>query len=439
MDANIRRALEALHHLEQGGQEGRVTGNCSSLLGRRADEALSILWRMEKYFQKEGQQQKVRLLLEYILKIDPENHQAMRFLGESLAKEDNKRSVAIELFGRACELRPDFPRYWANLGALSAKSGDIASKTFLDRLNAALVRFPTAENEVVAFNRARCLDALGKNDEASVVRMMAIRKGSSHPQTFNGEIAYQRRLRTWDAALELLKLAKTRGSYDAENEVLHAEILRDMGDEPSAQVIRRKLISEKSREPRVYAQEATYQLSLGNSKEAILLLIQGRSRCKNDDYLVAILARAYDDDFANDRGSQLRMQTIESGNQNAVFFADEITWLRNHKRTQQAIALYEQAEQCGIASDQLLATHLKTLQIVGRGKEASRVRMEKIKQGTAEPVFFNEEALWLIEQEDRLAAKQILALAKQRGAIDSYTEHVLAILRQFPDWNRLEP
>jgi len=436
MEANIRRALEALYHLEQGGQSERVAEIAAQLLGRRAEEAISVLWRMEKRCLKDGQWQKVRMLLEYILKVDPENHRAMRYLGESLKNDETTKSRALDLFDRACDFRPDFPQYWANLGNLSAEAGEIASKRFLDRLDATIVRFPATENEVVTFNRARCLDALGRRDEASDVRMQEIRKGTRHPQTFNGEIAYRRKHRKWDVALELLAQAKSRGCYDGENEVLHAEILRDMGNEPEAQRIRKKLILEKSRESRVYAQEADYQLSLGDCKEAISVLTQGRALCKKDDYLTAILARAYDDDPTNEHGSRIRTKEIQDGSQNAVFFADEITWLRKHKRTQQAIALYERAVQLGIFSNQLLATHLKTLQIVGRGSEASRIRMEKIEQGATEAVFFNEEALWLIEQGDRKAAKQLLALAKERGAIDSYTEHVFSILRQFPDWDR---
>ena len=92
------------------------------------------------------------------------------------------------------------------------------------------------------------------------------------------------------------------------------------------------------------------------------------------------------------------MKQINSGNNNPVLFSDEIKWLRDDKKTSEAIDLYLRAVERNAVSSHVLANYTKTLQIAGRGDEASRIRMEQIDQGIKEPAFYNDEAFWQLEQ-----------------------------------------
>ncbi len=426
IEANIRRALEAFYHLEMAGQGERVFKIAPELFGRRADETVSALWRLEEKFNKNGQQELVCETLEYLLRVDPDDHKALRFLGELLVKRDGPDSpTAFDCFSRACDLRPDFPNYWANLGNISARRGGDYAKTFLDRLNAAVRTHPSAENHVVVHNRSRCLDALGEQAAASEVRMNEIRGGSRHPQLYISEIGLRRRLQEWTAAIDLIQISQTRGIYNLRLQELHADVVREIGDDHTASAIRRACIAMETSDSHAYVNEATYLLEDGQCAEAIKVLELARSRGLHDDYIVSVLAKAYDKVGGDaGHGSELRMKEINSGSCNAVFFADEIKWLRDNKRTCEAFALYVIAEERNAVSDYVVANYTKALQIAGRGEEASRIRIAQIQNGSCVAALFNDEAFWQIELKQSSVARDLMELAEERGAIDEYSESV---------------
>lgn len=426
IEANIRRALEAFYHLEMAGEGQRVFEIAPELFGRRTDETVAALWRLEERFNQAGQQDLVCATLEYLLKVDPDDHKALRFLGELLARRDGSDSQgAFDCFSRACDLRPDFPNYWANLGSISAKRGGEYARAFLDRLDAVVRIYPSAENHVVTNNRSRCLDALGDHAAASDVRMNEIRGGSRHPQLFASEIGLRRQLQEWTSAIELIQISKTRGIYNLPLQELHAEIVREMGDDHAASAIRQSCIAMEGCSAHTYVNEATYLLQNGQNAEAVKVLELALSRELHDDYIVAVLARAHDK-VAIDvgHGSKLRMKEINSGSCNEVFYSDEIKWLRDNKRFSEAIDLYAVAEERNVVSDFLIANYTRALQLAGRGEDASRIRMAQIQKGSRMAAFFNDEAFWQIEMKHGWIARDLMRLAEERGAIDEYSDSV---------------
>ena len=209
IEANIRRALEAFYHLEQAGEGERVFEIAPELFWRRSDETVGALWRLEEHFMKMKQHDKVRITLEYLLKVAPDEHKAMRFIGESYVRKEGKSSlVALKYFQRACELRPDFAQYWANLGNISANLGGDHAQSYLNQLDAAISVHPEAENDVVALQRSFCLDSLGRHDAASQIRMNVIRGGSRHLNIYISEASNRKRSRDLEGALEIIDLTK---------------------------------------------------------------------------------------------------------------------------------------------------------------------------------------------------------------------------------------
>ncbi|MDP3700153.1 MAG: metallophosphoesterase [Hylemonella sp.] len=435
IEANIRRALESFYHLELAGECERVFEIAPELFGRRAEETVAALWRLEEMFRKTKQREKVRLTLEYLLRVDPIEHRAMRYLGELCLGEEGPTSQrAFDCFSKACELRPDIPDYWANLGKISAKLGAEKAQAFLVRLDEVVRAYPSAENYVVTFIRTRCLDALGHHEAASTIRMNEIRGGSRHAQNFSAEIGFRRFIKDWMGAVDLFDLARARGVYDLIMREQHADVLRDMGDDDSASAIRKELIAEGGTRSNHYVTEATFLLARDKATEAIAILELAQSRGLCDDYITAVLAKAYDQqpDGAR-RGSALRMKEINGGSCNAVLFADEIKWLRDNKRTNEAIELYSVANERNAVNSHVIANYTKALQIAGRGEDASRIRMDQIEQGSCEAAFFNDEAFWRIELRQFSVARDLMNLAKERGAFDGYSESVMKALGQRDD------
>lgn len=432
IEANIRRALESFYHLEQAGEGERVFEIAPELFGRRAEETVAALWRLEERFRRTKQREKVRTTLEYLLRVDPTTHKAMRILGEHWVHEEGRTSAkALQYFSKACELRTDFPEYWSNLGTVSATLGGHHAEVFLNKLDEAIRKYPNAENQVVTFARTQCLETLGQNDAASTIRMSVIRGGTRHPQTFSAELGFRRSIKDWPVSTELFGLAIVRGIYDLQMQELHADVLREQGDDDSASAIRNRCIAEGTNNSRTFVTEATFLLTRDRSPEAIAILELAQSRGLRDDYITAVLGKAYDHQPGDTgRGSALRMKEINSGSCNPVLFADEIKWLRDNKGTNEAIMLYSMAVKRNAVNSYVIANYTKALQIVGRGEDASRIRMEQIEQGSCESAFFNDEAFWQIELRQFSVARDLMKLAKERGAFDGYSESVMKALGQ---------
>ena len=160
---------------------------------------------------------------------------------------------------------------------------------------------------------------------------------------------------------------------------------------------------------------------------------EGLSRASAAVLLVSpafVLAKAYQAIGNGGHASSMRMQQINNANSNSVLFSDEIKWLRDNKRTSEAIDLYFLAVERNAMSPHVIANYAKTLQIVGRGEEASRIRMEQIDQGIKEPAFYNDEAFWQLEQDRNEQARDLMRLAKERGAYDAYSDSVMIVVEK---------
>ena len=326
------------------------------------------------------------------------------------------------------EARRAFPRECCGLIAGVRRGSE--AQAFLDSLAAAIKIHPNAENEVVIFAKSQCLVALGQNDAASLVRMNQIRGEIRHPQTFAAEIGYRRLRNELENALELIVLSKKRGCYDLELRARHAEILHDLGDVETAATYRKKCIAEGILYASTYVDEAVFLLSEEQPNNAISILEHALILGLRDDHITAVLAKAYQAIGKGDKASALRMQQINNGNCNPVLFSDEIKWLRDNKRNSEAITLYILATERDAVNSHVIANYAKTIQLVGRGDEASQIRMEQIDQDSKESAFYNDEAFWQIEQNQPERARDLMKLAKARGAYDAYSDSVMKLVEK---------
>ena len=239
MEANIRRALAALYHLEQGGQGERVEEIAPTLFGRRPEETVKTLWRMEERLIAQKQDDKVRIVLEYLLKVSPNDHRAMRFLGECRRRLFGpKDQEALKLFRQATRIDPGFPQYWANYGHASIASED--KETLCEFLAEVKVAPESARDDHVVAIQSTALEAAGCDDEAAALRQEKIAAGSRHPAFYANHAKWLLDKKDdANAALRVLDQARQQNCANNFTEAIYATALKAAGS--LRQVTHRKI------------------------------------------------------------------------------------------------------------------------------------------------------------------------------------------------------
>lgn len=294
MEANIRRALEALYHLEQAGQGERVADIAPTLFGRQPEEAVQTLWRMEKRLIDQRQDDKVRIVLEYLLKVSPVDHQAMRFLGECRRRLYGSRDQeALRLFRQATSLDPGFGRYWANYGHAAIVS---ENEEVLDEFLSAVADAPerVREDPYVEAIYASALEASGRDDEAARLRQEKIDAGSRNSVLYADHAKWLLdKMGNIEAALTVLEQAQKRKCANDITEAIYASALEAAGRDGEAASLRQERIGAGSLNSAFYADHAKWLLDKkGDTESALAVLRQALQYVGSDEVIAAIRARA---------------------------------------------------------------------------------------------------------------------------------------------------
>ncbi|WP_122692433.1 metallophosphoesterase [Pseudomonas atacamensis] len=293
MDANIRRALEALYHLEQGGLGERVVEIAPVLFGRRPEETVKALWRMNDRYFASRQDEKISAILEYLLKVSPSDHRAMRFLGECRRRLFGfKDPEALNLFQQATRLHPGFAQYWANYGHAAIAS---QVKETVDVFVAEVTEAPErARDDHVVAVYATALEATGRDDEAANLRQEKIDAGCLDAAFYADHAKWLLEKKDdADAALKVLELSRRRKCANDFTEAIYATALEAAGRDDEAMEMRRERIAAGSRNGAFYADLALWLLDKkGDVTSALKVLEQARQRGCDDDVTATIRARA---------------------------------------------------------------------------------------------------------------------------------------------------
>ncbi|MEM1042427.1 MAG: metallophosphoesterase, partial [Bacteroidota bacterium] len=228
---NIDRALEAFHHLVAAGDAHRVKGIAVSLLGANLEWARK---RMEAFykqlFESRAPIHEQAAALEYRALLEPESHMVQRFLGEAYRKlEGDKSDKALACFEKACDMRRDFPPYWANLGNALLALGHEGARAFLERLEAVEKGQPEAVDAHVRAIQARSLELVGRGAEASALRMAEIERGSRDPALYSDEAKALLDAGDAEGALGVLDLAEANGATNSYTTAIRASVLAALG------------------------------------------------------------------------------------------------------------------------------------------------------------------------------------------------------------------
>lgn len=296
---NIQRANEAFHHLLCAQQHQRLEEINSTLFGPNQDWVCRQLWAYdERLFAQKAPIKSQQQVLTLITKIDPTDHKAWRFLGESLRKTEGPKSqTALDCFESAHRLDPSFPQYLANLGEVLTAQGRSGADSFLNLLIKAKQQHPESINGYVVSIEAKALTMTDQAPLASTLRQRQIDQGSSDPAFFAAEAEYQASIGNATSALTLLDLAEKRGCANEYTTSVQAGVLQKQGDGPTASTLRQSQIDQGSRNPAFYSAEAEYQASIGNAPHALALLDLAEKRGCTEEYITSIRAKI-------ERGSQ---------------------------------------------------------------------------------------------------------------------------------------
>nr|VFJ62549.1 MAG: Calcineurin-like phosphoesterase [Candidatus Kentron sp. FW] len=118
--------------------------------------------------------------------------------------------------------------------------------------------------------------------------------------------------------------------------------------------------------------------------------------------------------------SKLRQELIEQGVPNAPIYNDEADYLGKQQRYPEAMAVLEKAERAGVMDEHSWAIKAGILQKDGQGEKASKLRRARIAAGTRDPVFYNDEAMYLRERGELDAALAVLDRAEKNGCTDEH-------------------
>ena len=430
---NISRALEAFHHLVAAGEADRIQSIAVKLLSGNMVWARQRIWSLyERLYKSKAPVRDQRHALEYAAILSRDDHKIQRFLGECWAKEEGRGSgKALKCFEEACRLRRDFPPYWANLGRTLLAQGKEGARAFIQRLEELEEDCPEGINDHVRAIQSECLQLIGLVEQAAAMRMEKISTGSRDVIFYNDEAKARLDAGDTQGALDILDLAAQNGCAGDFTEAIRANVLQQSGQAKQASALRMEKIRAGSRNAAFYANEAKARLDEGDTQGALDILdLAARNGCA-DDFIEAIRANVLQQSGQAKQASALRMEKIRAGSRNSVFYNDEAKARLDAGDTQGALEILNWAVKNGCADDFTEAIRANTLQQSGQAKQAAALRMEKIRTGSRNAVFYNDEAKARLDTGDTQGALEILDLAARNGCADDFTEAIRAsVLRK---------
>ncbi|GAB6042752.1 metallophosphoesterase [Endothiovibrio diazotrophicus] len=168
----------------------------------------------------------------------------------------------------------------------------------------------------------------------------------------------------------------------------------------------------------------------GRFRELIDAMEEGdREHYLKNEHVYAIYAAALAEEGDEATASALRRERMRAGSKNAAYYADEAVRLLGKKEFAAALEVVALARRNGAYNDHLTAIHARILEGSGEGGEASRLRWERIKARSRNPVFYNDEACRLRDTGKPAEARKLLERAIAEGVDDDATHHILRGLK----------
>jgi tetratricopeptide (TPR) repeat protein len=203
-----------------------------------------------------------------------------------------------------------------------------------------------------------------------------------------------------------------------------ADCMTQVGDSAAASQLRQSRIAAGSRDPAFYHDEAGYLMDSDKPKDALALLDQAVKLGIDNEYTQSIRASALAASGEPAAASQLRLTQIEAGSRNPVFYADEAKYLMDSGKPKDALAMLDQAATLGIDNEYTQSVRASALAASGDPAAASQLRLSLIEAGSRNPVFYADEAKYLMDSGKLDEALAILDQAVKLGIDNKYTQGI---------------
>nr|VFJ65378.1 MAG: Calcineurin-like phosphoesterase [Candidatus Kentron sp. FM]VFJ65650.1 MAG: Calcineurin-like phosphoesterase [Candidatus Kentron sp. FM]VFK15819.1 MAG: Calcineurin-like phosphoesterase [Candidatus Kentron sp. FM] len=348
----VRAANEAAFHLLEAEEFHRLRELSESLLGWDTPFKLEA-WSARLH--ERNDMENGRYVRELLVKLDPDNHKAHRFLGETIERLDGRGTdQALTHYRRAFELNPSFPPYLANLGRCLLQRREygrfVALVDGLDDYNRA-----RAVNAFVDDIYSQCLQRMGEGEAASKIRQEQIRQGTRNPALYNDEADYLGKQQRYTQALAVLDKAERAGVMDEHLWAVKAGILQAAGQGEAASQLRQGRIAAGIRNAVFYNDEALYQWQQRDDPNTALAVLEqaAAAGCAND-HILAVKARLLEARGDGEAAAKLRRERIEAGSRNPAFYNDQALSLRDRGEYEAALAVLDRAKNNRCADE---ATH----------------------------------------------------------------------------------
>ncbi len=425
---NIDRALEAFYHLTAAGEADRIQSIATDLLTGNKVWAIRRIENLYTYLYKsKAPLAQLRAALEYAEILEPDNDKVQRFLGECWRKAEGWKSPkALGYFEQACRLNPSFPPYWANLGKALLAQGRDGANQFIDNFAALETETPAAINDYVRSVYFDCLHALGNSKLASKLRLERIDAGSNHPAFYVDEAKARLKARDPKGALEILDLAQKSSAVDHFTEVVRAEALQCSGKRDQASALRMAKIQAGTRHTTFYMEEAKSCLEVNDPKGALKILDLAVKNGLADEKVYTLRSTAMYLDWKFEQSTVRRMERKQAGIREADSYGVEAKECLRTGDAKGALDVLDLAEKNGCVDDFLVSIRATALDQLGKADEASALRMGKIKAGSRDPIFHNDEAKAQLRHGNVNKAIDIFERAVKKGCTDEYSYAILA-------------
>lgn len=274
--------------------------------------------------------------------------------------------------------------------------------------------------------KAKILGKIGKTEEAALIRKNQISVNSQNPAFYTDEAEYLLQQMEYEKALEVLDKAERIGADNEYTKAVRAKIYDQNGQGKAASDIRMVQIKSGSLNPIFYNDEAVIHRDNGNYTAALNLLDAAEEVKATNNYSVTIRASILEKMGDGKSASELRQNQIKAKTRHPAIYNDEAVYLLDLGLFNEALSTLDEADKIGISDDHNLSIRAKILEKMGRGTAASKLRQGKIKSGSLDPVFFNDEAVYLINIGKFDEALEILQHAEIKNVKNENTYSIRA-------------
>ncbi|NQZ07151.1 MAG: metallophosphoesterase [Algicola sp.] len=350
---NINRTNEALFHVMASGDFERLNEVAVGMLGADGESVYKRVYALYQHlYQIEAPSSQQISLLEFLIRLKPEEHALYRYLGSKwrgVKGWQDKR--VLENFQKATELEPDRPQYWSGYGK-ACLNQNLASQflTELSNYEKSSVA-PTGVDNVVLSVKADCLKATGDSESAFDLRQQQIIAGSDDPVFYADQaLAYVKQDKP-GLALDILELAEKNGANNNHTLNIKTHILEQSGDIKAAMALRQQQIDSGTANPAFYTDQAQAYLAENNPNEALIVLDLAEKNGAGNDFTLSIKANALDQSGEVELAFALRQSEIDNRSRHSAFYNAQAEAYLKQGETELALDVLLLAEKNGAGND----------------------------------------------------------------------------------------